>query len=64
MRNRNYTKEIGLNIEERPVPTFVSAALLVAVAVLVVLFARQVNSLHHTAAEAKHSPAEIKVSSR
>jgi hypothetical protein len=64
MRSRNYTKEIGLNIEERPVPTFVSAALLVAVAVLTLLFARQVNSLQHSGTESKHSPVEIKVSSR
>jgi hypothetical protein len=64
MRSRNYTKEIGLNIEERPVPTFVSVGLCVAVVALALLFARQVNSLHHTAAEAKQPPAEIKVSSR
>jgi len=64
MRSRNYTKEIGLNIEERPVPVVATTAIFVLVVVLALLFARQVNALQHTAAEPTHTSAAVKVSSR
>ena len=64
MRSRNYTKEIGLNTEQRRVPLFVTIAIFGVVVTLALLFARQVNALHHTAAETTHAPADVKVSSR
>jgi len=64
MRSRNYAKEIGLNVEERQVPVAVAAVVFLLVAAVALLFARQVNALHHTAAEPTHAPAPIKVSSR
>ena len=64
MRSRNYTKEIGLNVEERPVPVLASTAILVVVVVLALLFARQVNALPHSASEPTQAPAAVKVSSR
>ena len=64
MRSRNYTKEIGLNTEQRRVPMFVTIGIFALVVTLALLFARQVNSLHHTAAETPHAAAEVKVTSR
>ena len=64
MRSRNYTKEIGLNMEQPRVPVLASAAIFAVVVVLALLFARQVNALQHTAAEPTRTPAGVKVSSR
>lgn len=62
MRSRNYTKEIGIETGERTVPVAVSAAVFVLIVVAAWLFARQVNSVRHTAIEPAHAP--VKVSSR
>jgi hypothetical protein len=64
MRSRNYTKEIGISNEERPVPIFVTTTLFVLVVVLALLFARQVNGLKKDVAENPGAPAAVKVSSR
>jgi hypothetical protein len=64
MRSRNYTKEIGISTEERPVPIFVTTTLFVLVVVLALLFARQVNGLKKDVAENTDAPAAVKVSSR
>ncbi len=63
MRNRDYTKEIGLAAAERPVPIAATTAIFVAVVVLGLLFARQVNALQTVVAETS-TPAPVKVSSR
>jgi hypothetical protein len=63
MRSRNYTKEIDLTTEERPVPMTVTAAILLTVVVLALLFARQVNALNHPPADPAKARAEVKVSS-
>ena len=62
MRSRNYTKEIGIETGERRVPAAATAAVVALVIVAAWLFARQVNSVKHTAAEPVHAP--VKVSSR
>lgn len=63
MRSRNYTKEIDLTTVERPVPMTVTAAILITVVVLTLLFARQVNSLDHKPADPAKARAEAKASS-
>lgn len=62
MRSCNYNKEIGLDNSARPVPITATTAIFVLSVVVAVLFARQVNTLQHTAAEP--APAPVKVSSR
>jgi hypothetical protein len=64
MRNRNYTKEIGMPTEKVSVPKPVSATVLLTVVVCTVLFAREVSTLNHTAADKDQARAEAKVSSR
>lgn len=64
MRSRNYTKEIGLSTEEPRVPTMASAIIFVLLAMLALLFARQVNALQPAAAEPTHASTPVKVSSR
>jgi len=62
MRSRSYTKEVGIETGERNVPVAVTIAVVILIIAAAVLFARQVNSVKHTAGEPAHAP--VRVSSR
>lgn len=57
MRSRNCPKEIVLDHSASPVPITATTAIFVLIVVVAVLFARQVNAFHHTAAQPTPAPA-------
>jgi hypothetical protein len=64
MRSRNYTKEIGVTVTERNVPPSVAFVILAIVAVVAIVFVRQVLAYPPAHQDTAGQPAPLKVSSR
>jgi len=64
MRSRNYTKEIGVNATERPVPAPVVIAVMALVAVVAFFLIRQVMAYQPAHQEAASAPVSVKVANR
>jgi hypothetical protein len=64
MRSRNYTNEIGVNSGDRPVSAGMAFAILAVVAVVAILFIRQVVTYQPAHQDTASAPVPMKVSSR